>query len=159
MTRALTTNQRRSVTRASLATCIVSLLLLPLAMPPRTSAGTARGTSATMRVLPDIPPPLTYPALTIRHNPFVQPAQPIVGGDEDMLPPDLVLPPNAGIASAPHLKALILGAVPKALVEIDGQTAIVGVGTKLEGAAIVRIDSRGVELDSGERLGLEGRHP
>lgn len=159
MTRPLTTNQRRSVTRASLATCIVSLLLLPLAMPPRTSAGTARGISGTMRVLPEIPPPLTYPALTIRHNPFERPAPPIAGGGEDMLPPDFVLPPNAGIASPPHLKALILGVSPKALIEVDGQTAIVGIGMKLEGAAVVRIDSRGVELDNGERLELEAHRP
>ena len=157
MTRPITTNQRRSVTRASLATCIVSLLLLPLAMPPRTSAGPAYGTNA-MRELPEIPPPLTYPALTIRHNPFVRAASPITDGDDDMLP-DFVLPPNAGIASPPHLKALILGVSPKALVEIDGQSAIVGVGMKLEGAAIVRIDSDGVELDNGERLGLEVRRP
>lgn len=159
MTRPLTTNQRRSVTRASLATCIVSLLLLPLAMPPQTSAGTTRGISGTMRVLPEIPPPLTYPVLTIRHNPFARPALPIAGGDGDMLPPDFVLPPNAGIATPPHLKALILGVSPKALIEVDGQTAIVGLGTKLEGVAIVRIDSRGVELDNGERLGLEAHRP
>lgn len=159
MKRPLTTNQRRSVTRTSLATCIVSLLLLPLAVPPRTSAGTPSSIAGTMRALPDIPPPLTYPALTIRHNPFMRPDLPIAGGDEDMLPPDFVLPPNAGIASPPHLKALILGVAPKALVEVDGQTAIVGLGMKLEGAAIVRIDSRGVELDNGERLGLEARRP
>jgi hypothetical protein len=159
MTRPITTNQRRTITRASLATCIVSLLLLPLAMPPRTSAGAAHDISSAMRVLPDIPPPLTYPAVTIRHDPFVRAALPITGGDDDMLPPDFVLPPNAGIASPPHLKALILGVSPKALVEIDGQTAIVGIGMKLEGAAIVRIDSRGVELDNGERLGLEVRRP
>lgn len=158
MTRPLTTNQRRSVTRASLATCIVSLLLFPLAMPPRTSAGSAHGISGTMRLLPEIPPPLTYPALTIRRNPFVRPVLPIAGGDDDMLPADFVLPPNAGIASPPHLKALILGVSPKALIEVDGQTAIVGLGMKLEGAAIVRIDSRGVELDNGEHLGLEARH-
>lgn len=159
MTRPLTTNQRRSVTRASLAMCIVSLLLLPLAVPPRTSAGSAASVPGTMPVLPEIPPPLRYPALTIRHNPFERAALPIAGGDDYTLPPDLVLPPNAGIASPPHVKALILGAVPKALVEVDGQTAIVGVGTKLEGAAILHIDSRGVELDNGERLGLEGRRP
>lgn len=157
MIRPLTTNQRRSVTRGSLATCIVSLLLLPLAMPPRTVAG-ANDAPAGLHVLPEIPPPLTFPALTVRHNPFLRPALPIEGG-EDTLPPDLVLPPNAGIATPPHLQALILGAVPKALVEVDGQTAIVGVGTRLEGSAIVQIDSRGIELDNGERLELEGRRP
>lgn len=159
MTRPLTTNQRRSITRASLATCIVSLLLLPLAVPPRTSAGTAQGILGTMRVLPEIPSPLTYPVLTIRHNPFMRAALPIAGGDEGALPPDFVLPPNAGIASPPHLKALILGFSPKALIEVEGQTAIVGIGMRLEGAAIVRIDSRGVELDNGERLRLEARRP
>jgi hypothetical protein len=112
-----------------------------------------------MRALPEIPPPLTYPELTIRHDPFIRAAVPVTGGDEDMLPPDFVLPPNAGIASPPHLKALILGGSPKALVEVEGQSAIVGIGMKLEGAAIVRIDARGVELDNGERLGLEVRRP
>ncbi|HEY1975521.1 MAG TPA: hypothetical protein VGG89_03130 [Candidatus Baltobacteraceae bacterium] len=158
MIRPLTTNQRRSIARSSLAGCIVSLLLLPLAVPPSTSAGTTTGIAAAWRELPSIPPPLSYPALTIRHNPFVRPLPPIAG-DDDALPPDLVLPPNAGIASPPRVQALILGAVPKALVEVEGHTAIVGVGTKLEGSAIVRIDSRGLELDNGERLELEGRRP
>lgn len=155
MTRPLNTNQRRSFTRASLAACIVSLLLLPLALPPRTSAGTENSVSGGRRILPEIPPPLTYPALTIRHDPFLRDALSVAGADDETLPPDLVLPPNSAIASPPHVKALILGAEPKALVEIDGQTAIVGVGMKLEGAAIVGIDSRGIELDNGDHLGLD----
>lgn len=155
---ALTTNQRRTLARGSVAMCIVSLLLLPLAMPPRTSAGTAANTFGPLRALPEIPDPLTYPALAIRHNPFARPDLPI-DGDADALPPDLVLPPNAGIASPPHVQALIVGPVPKALVDIDGRTAIVGVGTKLEGSTIVDIDSRGIELDNGERLVLDGQRP
>jgi hypothetical protein len=155
---ALTTNQRRSVARGSLATCIVSLLLLPLAVPPRTSAGTDPNAQPPMHDLPEIPPPLAYPALAIRHNPFVRPTSPF-DADTDALPPDLVLPPNAGIAAPPHVQALILGSVPKALVELDGRTTIVGVGSKLEGSAIVNIDARGVEMDNGERLGLEGQRP
>ncbi|HKE36286.1 MAG TPA: hypothetical protein VKB39_02585 [Candidatus Baltobacteraceae bacterium] len=155
---ALTTNERRSIARAAVATCVVSLLLLPLAVPPRTSAGPARGSGGAVRGLPGIPPPLTYPKLEIRHDPFLRP-KPANADDDDALPADLVLPPNAGIASPPHLQALILGAEPKALVEVDGRTAIVGVGTKLEGAAIVGIDARGIELDNGQRLGLEGRNP
>lgn len=158
MVRPLTTNQRRSITRGSVATCIVALLLLPLAMPPSTSAGSEGPISGTSRTLPEIPPPLTFPGLAIRHNPFLRPSLP-VDGDDDALPPDLVLPPNAGVASPPHLQALILGAVPKALVELDGQTTIVGIGTKLEGSAIVEIDSKGIELDNGERLELDGRRP
>lgn len=156
--RPLTTNQRRSVARVALATCIVSLLLLPLAIPPRTSAE-PNGFTANVRVLPEIPPPLTFPSLRIRHNPFLRPSQPIEGGEEDVLPPDLVLPPNPGIASPPHLQALILGAAPKALVEVDGRTAVVGVGTKIEGSEITEIDARGIEFDNGERLELEGRRP
>ena len=158
MIRPLTTNQRRSVTRGSLGTCLVSLLLLPLVAPPRTSAGTVGKVSTAWRELPSIPPPLSYPALAIHHNPFARPL-PSIAGDGDPLPPDLVLPPNAGIASPPRVQALILGAEPKALVQVDGQIAIVGVGTKLEGSAIVRIDSRGLEFDNGERLQLEGRRP
>lgn len=155
---ALTTNERRSIARVGVATCVVSLLLLPLAIPPRTSAGTAGGTSTVVRGLPEIPPPLTYPELKIRRDPFLR-ARPPVADDDDALPADLVLPPNAGIASPPHLQALILGAEPKALVEIDGRTAIVGVGTKLQGAAVVGIDARGIELDNGQHLGLERRNP
>lgn len=158
MVRPLTTNQRRSVTRGSLASCVVSLMLLPLAAPPSTSAGTSSSNSSASRSLPSIPPPLVYPALTIHHNPFLRPLPPIAA-DDDALPPDFVLPPNAGIFSPPRLQALILGAVPKALIEVDGKTAIVGVGTKLEGSAIVQIDARGIELDDGERLGIEGRRP
>jgi hypothetical protein len=153
----LTTNERRSVARVAVATSVVSLLLLPLANPPRLSADTPRETSQALRGLPEIPPPLAYPALEIRHDPFVRPAPAIAG--EDDFPSDLVLPPNAGIASPPHLQALVLGAEPKALVEVDGRTAIVGVGAKLEGAAIVGIDSRGIVFDNGQRLGLEGRNP
>ena len=158
MIRPLTTNQRRSAARSSVATCVVSLLLLPLAVPPQTSAGNAPSPYSAVRGLPEIPPPLTYPALAIRHNPFMRPPTPSAG-DDDALPPDLILPPNAGIASPPHVEALILGAVPKALVEIDGRSAIVGIGAKLQGSAIVEIDSHGIALDNGERLELEGRRP
>jgi hypothetical protein len=154
--RPLTTNQRRTAARCSVAMCVVSLLLLPLAVPPSTSAGNALGPFGAVHGLPEIPPPLSYPALAIRHNPFVRPTA-SVGDNEDTLPPDLVLPPNAGIASPPRVEALILGTVPKALVEIDGRTAIVGVGAKLDGSVIVEIDVRGIELDNGERLALEGR--
>lgn len=153
----LTTNRRRSIARVAAATCIVSLQLLPLALPPRTFAGIAAARSG-LPALPEIPPPLAFPPLTIRHNPFARPSLPIAQ-DDDALPPGFVLPPNAGIASPPHLQALILGAEPKALVEIDGQTAIVGVGSRLEGAGIVEIDARGIQLENGERLELERRRP
>jgi hypothetical protein len=124
-------------------------------MPPELAAqiGEAQPASAP---LPSIPPPLTYPRVTIVHNPFVQPPLPITG-DGDA--PDFVLPPNAGIASPPHVLAVVLGADPKALIDVDGRSVVAGIGTKLEGAAITSIDAHGVALENGERLPYDGERP
>jgi len=157
MIQPLTANRRRTMVRCSLTLCVVSLLLLALAVPPRSAAGAAPKDDG-VRGLPALPPPLTYPKLSVLHNPFARPA-PAIADDGDALPPDFVLPPNDGIASLPRVQALVVGTVPKALVEIDGHGAIVGIGTKLEGSTIVGIDSGGIVLENGERLPFEGRRP
>ena len=158
MIRPLTGGQRRAAARCSLALCSVSLALLPVAMPPLSAAETAPGLEAQPPALPALPPALTYPSVAVDHNPFTRNVAPIAA-DDDALPPGFVLPPNAGILAPPRVRGLVAGGTPKALVEVDGHAAIVGIGTKLQGVAIVAIDARGILLENGERLTLEGSRP
>ena len=70
--------------------------------------------------------------------------------------PGIVLPPNDGIVAAPVVRAVVLGKHPKALLEIDGRTRIVGAGARLRGIAIDAVTAQGVTLEDGERLPVDG---
>jgi hypothetical protein len=158
MIQPITTNRRRNALRVSVTLCTVAMLLLPLAASPQSGATATSGPEGAI-ALPAIPPPLTYPDVTVRHDPFDRPAVALVDADGGVLPAGFVLPPNAGIASPPRVDAVILGTEPKALVEVDGRSVIVSVGTKIEGSSVVGIDSQGIDLENGERLVFASPQP
>ena len=68
-------------------------------------------------------------------------------------------PPAAAVrrmfaAASPVIDAIALGASPKALVEIDGRTMTVGLGSSLRSNVVTEIDSNGLLLSNGTRLHL-----
>ncbi|MBV8433780.1 MAG: hypothetical protein JO029_05810, partial [Candidatus Eremiobacteraeota bacterium] len=63
--------------------------------------------------------------------------------------------PNDGILAVPIVRAVLLGASPKALVELDGRTRIVEIGTRLGGTTIAAINAQGITLDDGERVPID----
>jgi hypothetical protein len=149
----LNASQRRRALRWSIAASTIALLLVPLAALPG-PAMEEGASSAAPPGLPELPERLVYPALNVRHDPFARATQP--PGAEDDADPGIVLPPNDGIAAAPIVRAVVLGEHPKALLEIDGRTRIVGVGARLRGIAIEAVTSQGIRLDDGERLPVDG---
>lgn len=151
----LNASQRRRMLRWSVAACAIAILLVPLAALPGPEFSDVQNASAGVQV-PDVPEKLAYPALDVRHDPFARPTQGPSIDDDD---PDFVLPPNAGIASEPVVRAVVVGPDPKALVEIDGQARIVGIGTHLGAESIAGITTQGVTLDDGERLPLDASRP
>jgi len=147
--------RRRLLLRWSSTMCAGSLLLLPLTTPA--SPGAEAFALGAFRSKSPAPPlaRLIFPAIAIRHNPFVQQVLP-ADGEAD--PANVVLPPNAALAQ-PVVRAVVVGSSPHALVEIGGQNAVVGVGSTLEGSVVTEIDSSGLLLDNGQRLPLNERRP
>ena len=147
----LNVNQRRRLLRWSIATSTTALLLVPLAALPGPAFDENSGRLAAPQV-PAIPERLAYPALTVRHDPFGRPTPPpaTLGDDSEM-----VLPPNDGLLAVPIVRAVLLGASPKALVELDGRTRIVEIGTRLGGTTIAAINAEGITLDDGERVPID----
>ncbi|HEU5480580.1 MAG TPA: hypothetical protein VFU90_12130 [Candidatus Tumulicola sp.] len=106
-----------------------------------------------------IPKRLVFPPIVVTRDPFrveeLVPPLPAVGGDT---PSDLVLPPNAAVAG-PRLRAVIAGGPPRALIEENGRTRIVGVGSELAGSVVSEISESEVRLEDGETLRLTGLQP
>ena len=114
--------------------------------------------------------PLRYPPLTLTRDPFARPASfertagvgvPLAALED----PGLTLPPNAGApafeaASVPMggatVQAVITGGAPRALLQIGTTTTIVGLGSRVGAASIVKIDGHGIQLSDGTRLSLAG---
>jgi hypothetical protein len=68
-----------------------------------------------------------------------------------------VIVPRRIVPAAPVVDAIALGESPKALVEIDGRTTAVGLGSSLRSNVVTEIDSGGLLLADGERLRLNSR--
>jgi hypothetical protein len=114
--------------------------------------------------------PLRYPPLTLSRDPFARPAsfERIVAMSSPPAPlgdPGFALPPNAGAppfeaASVPlggaTVQAVITGGAPRALLQIGTSTTIVGLGSRVGAASIVKIDGHGIQLSDGTRLSLAG---
>jgi hypothetical protein len=111
--------------------------------------------------------PLQYPALSLSRDPFLAPPSLTFGaGVPGPIPgslPGFVLPPNMGVSadSAPaidpvrvSLRAVVVGGIPKALLQIGARTIFVGVGSRVGSSIVVKIDARSVQLSDGTRVSL-----
>lgn len=57
------------------------------------------------------------------------------------------------------VRAVVLGAAPRALVQVGAQTMLVGVGDAVGGVPVVAIDDRGVRLSDGSLLRFQESGP
>lgn len=84
---------------------------------------------------PSLPMRPAFPSIAITHDPFAREAAP-----QDS---------SAGNAT---VEAVIVGAAPRALVQVSGRALVVGIGSSLLGSSVVAIDAAGVDLRDGRRL-------
>lgn len=116
-----------------------------------------------------VPQQLKFPQLQIRRDPFM-PSRDTQGGPDGVVAEDagIVLPPNLAAvdqvpaalsAKAPALRAVILGATPKALIDVGGRSMLVGLGSPLLGSSVAAIRTDGIVLQDGERLRFAGMLP
>jgi hypothetical protein len=116
--------------------------------------------------------PLRYPALSLTRDPFLAPpslrldaapTEAIAGiGPGFILPPNLAASADGGPTVVPigvSLRAVVVGNIPKALVQIGTRTLLVGIGSRVAGSIVVEIDAKSVRLSDGTRLvlGASGR--
>ena len=82
--------------------------------------------------------PLLIPDVVVKRDPFVAQVRPLPSGT--------------------FVVAVILGATPRALLELGRQTRIVGLGDSVAGYRVVAIDERGIVLSDGNRLPARTGH-
>ncbi|MEO6835926.1 MAG: hypothetical protein ABI231_08480 [Candidatus Tumulicola sp.] len=156
---------RRTAKRSAARRCLAfaSAIVLLLALGALRSALPAEGGDESPPPefdAPVAPQQLRFPTILIRRDPFASDiggaagGAPL-GGDDGA---DIVLPPNAA-AVAPVVRAVILGAAPKALIEVAGRPIVVGIGTPLANSVIAGISESGILLRDGESLRLTERRP
>ncbi|HUA09827.1 MAG TPA: hypothetical protein VMA98_11220 [Candidatus Acidoferrales bacterium] len=141
--------ERRALAR--LATMLVAgaLCVLPMTTQGSSIAG-ASAVAARARAQSFAgPSPLAFPAYTVDRDPFV-PADPQVEDAPAEAP--------SGTASAPVLRAVIVGDPPRALVEVDGNVHVVGIGDRAGALTVVAIDADGIALSDGSRLTISQEH-
>lgn len=68
---------------------------------------------------------------------------------------DPFVPQAAELPQGVVVRAVVLGTAPHALVELGGETVLVGVGDTIGGVPVVAIDDRGVRLADGTLLHFE----
>jgi hypothetical protein len=118
---------------------------------------------------PAVPERLRFPAVQVRRDPFT-PSLEIGAGTEGMPSDDgggIVLPPNAAAEEGatatrsvvPTLRAVILGASPRALVDLAGRSVVVAIGSPLLSSIVTAIGKDGVVLQDGESLHFAEKHP
>ena len=134
----LSGRQRNALLQWSLALCSSAVALIVLLQSARDSgeanAGELRG--AFRWRAPSLPMHPAYPAIPITHDPFARNAAAL----QD---------PSAGRAA---VEAVIVGAAPRALVQVSGRDLVVGIGSSLLGSTVVGIDAAGVDLRDGRKL-------
>lgn len=137
MVRPLSTTRRRRVLRVSLCACAAACALLPMAFPWNMHAS-AGGDVLGHAMAPATPGAMVYPPIQVERDPFARPG---------------------GSPSLAVVRAVALGDVPTALIDLDGKTQFAGVGSTIAGSSVVSITQRGVELDDGTILPLREARP
>jgi hypothetical protein len=144
---------------------IQTIVALALTFGPLPTSADDESTSTLAINSPASLLPLQYPALSLRRDPFFAPQPPT----SDAVPPELipgiepgfVLPPNLGASAdggspvspiGVSVRGIVVGGIPKAILQIGARTVFVGVGSRIGGSIVVVIDARGVRLSDGTRL-------
>ena len=171
---ALRDSERRFLIQVALMLACGSLSLLPLTAESSSGAAAEIGASALSAAKSIEPESSPIPNISLRRDPFVPDATVAAAASEatarsygsigGSLPPnagasDVSLIGNLGTSGTPIVRAVILGARSKALVEMSGEVQVLGVGDAVGGSAIASVDDRGIVLSSGERILLLERRP
>ena len=134
--------QRRRLLSWTIPACAAAIALLLIALPPSLQAGGNGRLRASHSIASAVPGALAFPIVDVAHDPFVPEVRAALGASE------------AGKGTT-VVRAIVLGESPKALVDIDGRTIVVGVGSSLGSAVVTAIAADAVLLDDGERLALD----
>jgi len=163
-------DERRSLLQLSAALCCCSLLALPLTAAYSYAVSAHEGVVvATARYRIETGP-MTYPAVPLARDPFRADPSPAVPAAPSGMAGmrihqgeaiGLSLPPNAGAAEdaetavpAFAVKAVVLGADPRALLDVGGSVRVVGIGDIVGTRVIRAIDESGLTLADGTKVPL-----
>ncbi|HTX57047.1 MAG TPA: hypothetical protein VMD47_08070 [Candidatus Acidoferrales bacterium] len=148
---ALYDDQRRAIARLATMLTAGSLAVLPLTAQSSFVAGAASAQETIRNGELATPARLTFPAYAIDRDPFVPDANVRAFESADA---DARMAAQPG--STPVVRAVIVGAQARALVEIDGTVRVLSVGDALGASRIAAIDASGLMLADGSHLALDG---
>jgi hypothetical protein len=131
-------DQRASLLRASMMLCSISVLVLPLSAT-YSYAASARESGAGHRYVATFAPESpSFPPLIVVRDPFVpNPIQTTLANGSPAI-----------------VRAVITGQAPRALIESNGATRVVGIGDRIGALHITAIDAGGVTLENGAKLAV-----
>lgn len=155
---ALYDDQRRLLARLAGMLVLSAASVLPLTVQGSSVASAREMTPAAAHSVPSPPGPLTFPTFTITRDPF-QSDRVTSNAPSPNDSIGIVLPPNIGAAAddgGVSVRAIVMGARARALVDFGGKVEVLGVGDALGDLKIAAIDARGVVLSDGSRIALEG---
>jgi hypothetical protein len=162
MLQPISDDDRRSLVRLAGMLCCSSIALLAVMQHSPIAAGAQDGVLALRQRAPALPGELRFPTLRVMRDPFVSNQALAETPSRNAADPQIVLPPNAGasdlpvltVASAPVVRAVILGESSRALIELGGDVHVFAVGDRIGSATISSIRSDGVTLSNAVRLPL-----
>ena len=147
---ALSDSARRALTLLSMICCSSAIALLPLAGE---SSLQPQPLERSMARIPDgteSPSELRFPDITVDRDPFVAERRAVNVSTKEA---------PAGTAAGPVVRAIILGARAKALVEDGGVVRVVGVGDPVGTSTVQEISRTAVVLEDGRSLQLTEATP
>ncbi len=144
---------------------IQTIVAVVLAFGPLPTSADDESTSPLAMNSPSSLQPLQYPTLSLTRDPFLGPQSPISDPFRpEQIPgiePSFVLPPNLGASAdsgspvgpiGVSVRAVVIGGIPKALLQVGARTVFVGLGSRVGSSVVVEIDAHSVRLSDGTRL-------
>lgn len=147
---ALLDDQRHSLRRISLMLCTFAIAALSVTTSI-TSIASARDHTSHGMSAPTQTETLVYPHTDLRRDPFVPEAGYHIAAQGA----------SAAVAGAGSaiVRAVITGAEPRALVELNGSVRVVGIGDRIGTLAVIGITRGGIIVDGGLTLPLVEGQP
>jgi hypothetical protein len=155
LVRPLYSRQRHTLLRWSAMLCAASVLLSPLTVRPSFRAEAEGERAVAVRALPELPSRLEFPTIVITHDPFIPssaaglPLGEAVAGAAS----------GIDVTAMPIVRAVIVGASPKALVDIGETPQVVGIGSALGGSFVTSISAGGIQLQNGQTFRFSEKQP